>query len=250
MQKDMFSLFEQAEMRAAVAELPVIPRGEKAPLRKKVSVLLQHLKSGPLSTVDAEVVVHRGQAVICEMRAMGYTIETLAKRGCRFYILHGFCDDNIVKVSKTVQQKYYETSHWKRTALKRKVIDNFRCVQCGNTKDLNTHHWRYLLFNEDVEHDLVTLCRGCHSAVHDAISGSKVHFPRYVTVDLFERLKAEVNDNNNDSADGSQAAIGESVDTGGCASDSGQSSSHQDATGVGWGIAEDSKSGSGNQAQG
>lgn len=248
MQKDMFSLFEQAD---SVAETVVAnPTGPPDNINEKIGILLDAFSVGPITTFDAEIIVHRGQAVIGEMRSMGYVIETISTADGSAYVYHGFDGSTLVKTTRSVQEQYYATSHWRSTSKKRKQLDGFRCVQCGSVDDLETHHWRYNLFNEDIGIDLVTLCSECHKRTHEAIKGSSVHFPRRITQSMFERIKAEANDNNNDSTDGSQAAIGESVNTGGCASDSGQSSGNQDSSGIGWGIAEDSKSGSGNQAQG
>lgn len=41
------------------------------------------------------------------------------------------------------------------------------CKKCGGTNRLHVHHKTYRNFKkEDVENDLVPLCRGCHKGVH------------------------------------------------------------------------------------
>jgi 5-methylcytosine-specific restriction endonuclease McrA len=45
--------------------------------------------------------------------------------------------------------------------------DNWRCQACGCLKNLDVHHlrWRSAL-GDDSETNLITLCRGCHEALH------------------------------------------------------------------------------------
>ena len=63
--------------------------------------------------------------------------------------------------------EYLESPHWKTVRTKRIERDGFRCVRCGTAKNLQVHHLSYDNFGqEDIEHDLVTLCRKCHEDVH------------------------------------------------------------------------------------
>lgn len=96
-----------------------------------------------------------------------------------------------VQVPKSLQEVYYASSEWKRVAAERKHRDDFSCRQCGATEDLETHHWRYPLFCENVQYDLITFCAACHQAIHEAIAGSRVHFPRFVTEELARRIEAK-----------------------------------------------------------
>jgi hypothetical protein len=153
------------------------------------SEMLCRLKQGPLSCVDAEYVVHRGQAVIGSLRDRGHRIDTSVVDGQLAYVYHGF--RATVKVSKSMQEAYYRTGHWISLARQRKEIDGKKCVQCGAKDDLETHHWRYNLFAESLENDLITFCKPCHAAIHIAVSGSSVHFPRRVDESIAARLRGE-----------------------------------------------------------
>lgn len=66
--------------------------------------------------------------------------------------------------------KYLQTKEWIETRGKRLLIDNYMCVFCGNKNHLHVHHKTYKnLRNEDVENDLVTLCKVCHEKIHRLI---------------------------------------------------------------------------------
>lgn len=55
---------------------------------------------------------------------------------------------------------------WQEKRVERLKIDNFKCVVCGETHNLHVHHITYEnLGNEDVDNDLVTLCKGCHMKI-------------------------------------------------------------------------------------
>lgn len=149
---------------------------------RKLMEILEALKSGPVSCVEVETRWHRGQAGIGELRSRGWNIDTV--RG--FYYFVGFNGEMVN--AKSLQAMYYQSSHWKQTANARKQMDGYRCVQCHSTSNLETHHWRYDLFNEQME-DLCTLCRSCHESIHNAISGSQVHFPRRVTQSVADRIR-------------------------------------------------------------
>lgn len=45
--------------------------------------------------------------------------------------------------------------------------DGWRCQLCGSMKQLEVHHQRYRSHSgEDVEENLITLCRNCHCSSH------------------------------------------------------------------------------------
>ena len=80
-------------------------------------------------------------------------------------------------------EKYLRSAAWsdKRTARLR--IDHGRCAICGSGQDLNVHHLTYRnIMKEDVQQDLVTLCRPCHAMLHRIQEQS---------MDLFQEYKAE-----------------------------------------------------------
>ena len=61
---------------------------------------------------------------------------------------------------------------WQVKRQQRLEIDGYRCRTCGHdgtTYPLQIHHVSYERFgNEDVEHDLITLCAACHRAIEDS----------------------------------------------------------------------------------
>lgn len=155
----------------------------------QLSTLLARLKAGPLSTYEAELNWYRGQATVGELRTSGHVIETVAIEGRSHYVYRGYA--RRVKVSTTMQDAYYTTRHWRSTSKKRKRLDGFTCRQCGSRSELETHHWTYLLFAEDIMEHLATYCRTCHEAIHTYVAGSSCHFPRYVTEEIAERIRRE-----------------------------------------------------------
>lgn len=51
--------------------------------------------------------------------------------------------------------------------------DNYKCIECGNSKDLLVHHRDgkgkgFKIKNNNLN-NLITLCRGCHSILHNDI---------------------------------------------------------------------------------
>ena len=159
---------------------------------KSKRAILNRLEEGPLPKWEAEALeyegfrVHRGQAVIGSLREQGHKIVTTWHDGIECYEHKGFRER--VKVTKTMQSAYYASSHWISMAAKRKDHDAWRCVQCGSREELQTHHWRYNLFNENMIFDLITLCRECHVRVHSDCGGSSIHFPRHIDTETAELL--------------------------------------------------------------
>ena len=160
----------------------------------KAKCILDALRRGPVGCRELESMefdgsrLHRAQAVICSMRGKGHLIDTIKIDGLDCYVHRGF-ESRIC--SKPFKELYYSTKHWRMMSRARKELDEFSCVQCGSVQELETHHWRYHLFNESIEHDLVTLCGSCHRNIHDAVKGSSVHFPSTITEQEAERIQAE-----------------------------------------------------------
>ena len=49
------------------------------------------------------------------------------------------------------------------------VRDNWRCQVCGCLKNLDVHHLRRRgALGDDIEPNLITLCRECHQAMHQS----------------------------------------------------------------------------------
>lgn len=169
-------------------DVPEKPKTED--LADRMEFMLQRLKEGPLSTVEAERVQHRGQATIRALRERGHRIDTVNQDGQRVYLWKSY-DDSRIEVTPQLQDLYYLTPHWRLLSGQRRAFDGHRCCQCSAFKELNVHHWQYKLFYEDMRQDLMTLCRPCHEAVHGFLSGSQVHFPRFLHKDIVARIQQE-----------------------------------------------------------
>lgn len=74
-------------------------------------------------------------------------------------------------MEKSFSKEYVEYIHseaWKKKAKQRREMDGNKCAVCGSTKELCVHHRNYRNFmSEDVENDLITLCKKCHEYVHE-----------------------------------------------------------------------------------
>jgi 5-methylcytosine-specific restriction endonuclease McrA len=63
---------------------------------------------------------------------------------------------------------YLRTPEWRTRSRQRKNLACYRCEWCGSTRDLNTHHLNYQRRGfEDIDEDLICLCRRCHEQAHD-----------------------------------------------------------------------------------
>lgn len=152
--------------------------------------ILLRLVDGPLSTLECESIVHRGQAFIRSLRRDGHVIHTKRIDGVPTYVYEGRVA--VVKSTPMIRHCYYRTKHWVEISKARKQFDGFKCVQCNSTEKLETHHLRYNLFEESLEFDLLTLCRNCHVAMHEAASGSRsMHFPLTITPEQLRRIQEE-----------------------------------------------------------
>ena len=85
----------------------------------------------------------------------------------------------LARVTPEMKAAYYATSHWNSVRLSRLARDLHRCVLCWATDELRCHHVSYAnLFSEPLV-DLLTLCDGCHSRVHQ---DCRLKFPSGVSV--------------------------------------------------------------------
>ena len=157
--------------------------------RRRQQIVLDAIRREPLSFYQAERIVHRGQAVVRELRQQGFVFESDMKARCYRFVSGP--DELLVKVRDTVQSSYYQTPHWKAIAQHRKKMDQFQCCQCSRRSNLHTHHWAYNLFAEDIVNDLITLCEICHETVHSLTSGSSIHFPVYLPQEMIDRILSE-----------------------------------------------------------
>jgi hypothetical protein len=67
--------------------------------------------------------------------------------------------------------KYLHSRAWVVKRRERLALDDYRCRTCGvSTGPLEVHHVTYeRLGDENVETDLITLCRGCHLAITESL---------------------------------------------------------------------------------
>ena len=67
-------------------------------------------------------------------------------------------------------EKYLRSPEWRRKKQTRLAFDNWQCGICHAQIDgdrYETHHLNYSrLGDEDIEHDILTLCHSCHAAFH------------------------------------------------------------------------------------
>jgi hypothetical protein len=168
--------------------VPVTEHDQEAWNEKRAQIL-EALRAGPISTFDIEQQWHRGQAVIRDLRQRGYGINLIGK----FYNLVSEPDLPRVKVTESIKEMYYETSHWAGLREARRKIDGYACQQCKEpNKRIEVHHWRYRLFEENIQEDLITLCHDCHEYIHDCAAGSEhIHFPHFLEPELYERILRE-----------------------------------------------------------
>jgi len=64
-------------------------------------------------------------------------------------------------------QAYLNSNEWQETRRRIFERDNFRCVKCGESKNLQVHHITYENLGEEKDADLVTLCDKCHKSTHE-----------------------------------------------------------------------------------
>lgn len=75
---------------------------------------------------------------------------------------------DLVSYIKANKRTYLASPQWQTL---RKVIlkrDSYTCQGCGiDGVPLEIHHITYVRFEEELESDLVAVCRDCHQAIHD-----------------------------------------------------------------------------------
>jgi replicative DNA helicase len=73
-------------------------------------------------------------------------------------------------------KEFLNSDYWKQC---RKLVlerDEYHCVECGATNQLEVHHRTYEHHGDELNHleDLVTLCQGCHKIAHN---GQRLSLP-------------------------------------------------------------------------
>ena len=82
---------------------------------------------------------------------------------------------NFWEKSRDSYRDYLGSQEWRERKRQRLSIDEYRCQMCGcqgtTLNPLDVHHLTYHnIRHEDVEKDLVTLCRSCHLGVHSMMN--------------------------------------------------------------------------------
>jgi hypothetical protein len=179
-------LFSYTPPKASPQIIAAVKPAKKA-RTERMRQMLGILNSGkPVSSTALHKDYHRAAATICDLREMGHQIDSFNVGEESFYRYTGY--ETRVAVSKGMQAAYLETSHWRYVAGVRREIDDYTCQQCKSRKELQVHHWVYNLFEENARYELITLCDPCHGRWHTALTGSRIHFPRYVSKEVAAKM--------------------------------------------------------------
>lgn len=89
--------------------------------------------------------------------------------------------------------KYLKTTAWENMRQKVFRRDGFKCVVCGEAKNLECHHITYDNLGAEKVSDLVTLCKECHEKTHagddveNLIESRRAHL-NAVVIELNKRI--------------------------------------------------------------
>lgn len=61
---------------------------------------------------------------------------------------------------------YLNSIHWRHLRKRILIRDGFRCHDCQGHDQLNVHHLTYDRLGNELDEDLITLCRSCHESRH------------------------------------------------------------------------------------
>ena len=72
-------------------------------------------------------------------------------------------------MSAADKHTYLTSENWRM--LRRKVLqrDNYQCVTCHSTANLNIHHITYIDLGDESLDQLTTLCATCHTDLHNTL---------------------------------------------------------------------------------
>lgn len=63
-------------------------------------------------------------------------------------------------------KEYLHSKHWRKTRNRALAKANFMCKQCGATQRLQVHHLTYAHLGQELDSDLIVLCKNCHRNLH------------------------------------------------------------------------------------
>lgn len=64
-------------------------------------------------------------------------------------------------------KEYIQSWEWKLRADETKRLANYRCQVCNSDENLNAHHRTYERLGNELQIDLICLCRKCHDLFHN-----------------------------------------------------------------------------------
>jgi len=71
-------------------------------------------------------------------------------------------------------RSYMASPDWKERSLKCFADASHQCEVCGNSDDLNAHHYNYHNLAKEGENDLFCLCKRCHGLYHRKYPASEL----------------------------------------------------------------------------
>jgi 5-methylcytosine-specific restriction endonuclease McrA len=86
-------------------------------------------------------------------------------------ILVRYMKSNHIRMNKEIYRSYRTSNHWNNIRIKKYNLSGIVCSECGAVSKLEVHHLSYdNLGNEDIENDLIVLCRKCHEKQHRKVA--------------------------------------------------------------------------------
>lgn len=74
----------------------------------------------------------------------------------------------LMKTMNEEYENYLKSCTWAAIRKRRFETDDYKCVVCGKSHNLNVHHIKYGSWGHESNNDLITLCENCHRKIHDA----------------------------------------------------------------------------------
>ncbi|MDF1852972.1 MAG: HNH endonuclease signature motif containing protein [Verrucomicrobiales bacterium] len=166
----------------------------KKELIEKLKITLNQLRSGErFQMVDFDV--DRASVPNCIHRlrhSWGFTIEGCGSKKKPYHMPIPDQKPQLISTTTAMRDAYYESEHWQGKRSERLEHDGYTCIKCGvsfEQEELEVHHDQYDLFEEDVLHHLVTLCKPCHRLVTE---NGKFTFPIGMWRDHLDQLEIDV----------------------------------------------------------
>lgn len=78
------------------------------------------------------------------------------------------CPNYIKMDTRKIYDDWMKSDDWKRTAAEAKKRAGYQCQLCGSAINLCVHHITYdNLCREDIQYDLLVVCKTCHEKLHE-----------------------------------------------------------------------------------